>query len=57
MLQELIEQHVSWNEEIGEWQLVSITGSLHHAPYVPYHLGKLFSLFTILNITLLTFGL
>lgn len=57
MLQELIEQHVSWNEEIGEWQLVSITGSLHHAPYVPYHLEKLFSLFTILNITLLTFGL
>lgn len=22
--QDLIEQHVSWNEEIGEWQLVSV---------------------------------
>jgi len=22
VLQDLIEQHVAWNEEIGEWQLV-----------------------------------
>ena len=36
MLQELIEQHVSWNEEIGEWQLVSISASLHHAPYAVF---------------------
>ena len=28
-LQELIEQHVSWNEDIGEWQLrcVAYTGN------------------------------